>query len=118
MKIWIALAETNDGNEMAYFYSEADAETYAHDFCKARWDNDNGPMPEHWRDAYELLTADPSYMDWLHMDDLSISDHPALKAVFESLSSFITLAGDAGMSNADFRKLVRACAKQSLEVLK
>jgi len=118
MKIWIALAETNDGNEMAYFYSEADAETYAHDFCKARWCNDNGPMPEHWRDAYEVLTADPGYMDWLHMDDLDISNQPALKFVFDILTNFVALADDAGLSNAGFRNLVRACAKQSLEVLK
>jgi len=90
MKIWIALAETDSGNEMSYFYSEADAERYALDFCKQRWGEDSDPMPEDWRAAYEALTADPSYADWLHMDDLDISGHPDLLAAREELKHFLT----------------------------
>lgn len=90
MKIWIALAETNDGNDMCYFYSEADADKFAHEFCKQRWHEDHGQMPESWRDAYEKLTADPSYMDWLHMDFLDISSHPDLLAAREELKHIVT----------------------------
>jgi len=90
MKIWIALAETDSGNEMSYFYSEANAERYAHEFCKARWDEVLGTMPDNWQDAYEMLTADPSYMDWLHMDDLDISGHPAVVEARDELKYMIT----------------------------
>jgi len=117
MKIWIALAETDSGNEMAYFYSEADAERYAFDFCKERWGEDSDPMPTNWREAYEALTADPSYADWLHMDDLDISGHPDLLAVNAGLANIVTRADNENVSHLNFRGQAKACAENGLKVL-
>lgn len=117
MKIWIALAETDSGNEMAYFYSEADAERYAFDFCKQRWGEDSDPMPTNWREAYEALTADPSYADWLHMDDLDISGHPDLLAVNAGLTNIVTRAGNVNLSHLNFRGQAKACAEHGLKAL-
>ena len=89
MKVWIALAESNNGNEIAYFFSESDADRYAHNFCKDRWHVDNGPMPEKWKVAYEFLSRNPSYADWLHMDVLDITGHPALTEARLELKSII-----------------------------
>jgi len=117
MKIWIALAETDSGNEMSYFYSEADAERFALDFCKARWNEALGTMPATWQEAYEKLTADPSYMDWLHMDDLDISGHPALLAVAADLANISRHAENADMGHADYRGQAKACADHALATL-
>ncbi|MBL1435451.1 MAG: hypothetical protein COB08_004550 [Rhodobacteraceae bacterium] len=90
MKIWIGLAKNYYGNNRSYFYSGADADSYALGFCKQRWRDDLGAMPEAWRDAYEKLTAEPSYMDWLHMGFLGISGHPDLLAAREELKHIVT----------------------------
>ena len=117
MKIWIALAETDSGNEMAYFYSEADAERYALDFCKQRWGEDSDPMPTNWRAAYEALTADPSYADWLHIDDLDVSGHPALVTVATEMGNIAHSADNAELGHADYRNQAKTGAENALKVL-
>ena len=117
MKIWIALAETDSGNEMAYFYCEADAERYAFDFCKQRWGVDSDPMPTNWREAYEVLTSDPSYMDWLHMDDLDISGHPDIVSTRTDLANIVAHADNMNLSHLDYRAQAKACAVNGLRAL-
>jgi len=117
MKIWIALAETDSGNEMSYFYSAADAERYALEFCIASWDEALGTMPDKWQDAYEMLTADPSYMDWLHMDDLDISGQPTLATVRANLANITRHADNVNIDHVDYRTQAKACAGHALATL-
>jgi len=102
---------------MTYFYSEADAERFALDFCNARWNEALGTLPATWQEAYEKLTADPSYMDWLHMDFLDISGHPALIAVAADLGNISRHAENVDMNHADYRGQAKACADHALATL-
>lgn len=68
-KLWTLTIEDRSGTTTSIYTSEAEADAAALAWCKAVWFEDDGPMPDNWSDARDVIN------EWADQDSLRYEEH-------------------------------------------
>lgn len=75
MKLWTVTTEGRSGTETNVFLTESAAEASAQAWCKLHWWEEDGPMPEDWREAWDKI-EDNADGDWMWFEEHDLTPPP------------------------------------------
>jgi hypothetical protein len=81
VKIWTITTDNRNGHECRIYYTAAAADAAALEACRNDWPQDEGPCPDDWRAAMEIIEQGDGLMMWV--EEHTITDHPDIAALIE-----------------------------------
>jgi hypothetical protein len=106
MKIWTITTDDNTGHTCNVFYTAAAADAAALEVCRKDWPKDEGPCPDNWRDAMEVIEDGDGLLMWVEEHD--ISDHPAIASAHHAFDAMEDQIGDSETA---------ACNDETMELI-